>query len=52
MGGGSAEERGSSWRSLEGVWYLKGRNDPGCRETLVLQIEAFEEREDGVHRIC
>ena len=52
MGGGSAEERGSSWRSSEGMSYLKGVNDPGGRETLVLQTEDLEEREDGVRRMC
>lgn len=34
------------------MWYLNGMNDLGCRETLVLQIEDYEEREDGVHRMC
>lgn len=34
------------------MWYLKEMNGPGCRETLVLQIEAFAEREDGVRRMC
>lgn len=33
------------------MWYLKGMSDPGSRETLVLQAEAFEERERG-RRMC
>lgn len=29
----------SSWRSSERMWYLKGMNDPGAKEKLVLQRE-------------